>query len=86
MKNQGIFGAASRLSILRKEADSYFMAQAEHCCRVSANNHRIAFRIERSVCGYPMVEIIERPETVVLTELDNCVIIKDGFMYELKKR
>lgn len=36
--------------------------------------------------GYPRLEQIDRPSNVRLSELDDCVIVKDGYVYELTKR
>lgn len=75
-----------RMSILRKEVEAKFTGVVHNCCNVSANNHDLAFVIRRSVLGYPMVEQIARPRNVSLSETDNCVIVKDGYVYELTRR
>lgn len=78
--------AAKRLCYLKREASFKFAGVVHNCCNVSANNHALAFVIRRSVLGYPMLEQIDRPQEVQLSEYDNCVIIKDGYVYELTKR
>ena len=71
---------------LRRESSDAYAGALHNCCKVSANNHRLAFAVHRSVLGYPMVEQIDRPKNVTLSEQDDCVIVKDGFVYELKRR
>jgi hypothetical protein len=78
--------AAKRLCYLKREASFKFTGVVHNCCNVSANNHDLAFVIRRSVLGYPMVEQIARPRNVSLSETDNCVIVKDGYVYELTRR
>ena len=71
--------------MIRREAEASFAGAVHNCCRVSANNHSLAFAIHRSVKGYPRIEQIKRPEVVALCESDDCVVVKDGYMFELKK-
>lgn len=75
-----------RMDYLRAECKRMFNGVVHNCCNVSANNHDLAFVIRRSVLGYPMVEQIARPRNVSLSETDNCVIVKDGYAYELTRR
>lgn len=77
---------AKRLLYLKREASDKFAGVVHNCCNVSSNNHDIAFAVRRSVLGYPMLEQIERPQEVQISEHDDCVIIKDGYVYELTKR
>lgn len=69
----------------RREIAAMFDGVVHNCCKVSSNNHQLAFVIHRSVKGYPRVESLRRPDIVQLSETDDCVIVKDGYMYELKK-
>lgn len=79
--------AVKRAKAIKREAEMYFHAQVHHCCRVSANNHDIAFLVERvGVFGGPKVMQIVRPQNVLVCEGDDCVIIKDGYAYELTRR
>lgn len=71
--------------MIRREAEASFAGAVHNCCRVSANNHSLAFAIHRSVKGYPRIEQIKRPDEVALCESDDCVVVKDGYMFELKK-
>lgn len=81
------FLAKKRAKAISQEARLYFNAQVHHCCRVSANNHKIAYVIHRvGIFGGPKVDLIDRRDKVVLSETDNCVIVKDGYVYELTKR
>ena len=57
------------------------------CANISAVNNSLAFAVhKKGVFGYPVVELIKRPENVCLDELDNVVIVKDGYVYEMTKR
>jgi hypothetical protein len=71
--------------MIRREAEASFAGAVHNCCRVSANNHSLAFAIHRSVKGYPRIEQIKRPDVVALCESDDCVVVKDGYMFELRK-
>ena len=75
-----------KLEYLKAEVRRKFDGVVHNCCKVSANNHKIAFVIYRSVLGYPMLEQIDWRDNVVLSDKDNCVIVKDGYVYELTKR
>lgn len=77
--------ARNRDEIKRREIAAMFDGIVHNCCRVSGNNHQLAFVIHRSVKGYPRVESLRRPDIVQLSETDDCVIVKDGYVYELKK-
>ena len=69
----------------RREIAVMFDGVVHNCCKVSSNNYQLAFVIHRSVKGYPRVESLRRPDIVLLSETDDCVIVKDGYVYELKK-
>lgn len=71
---------------LKREAAAKFAGVVHNCCNVSANNHSISFAVRRSVFGFPMLEKIDRPQAVQLSEHDDCVIVKDGYVYELTRR
>lgn len=76
-----------RANAIKREAELYFNGQVHHCSRTSANNHDIAFIISKvGIFGGPKVELISRPNDVVLSEYDNCVVVKDGYVYKLTKR
>ena len=79
--------AIRRAKAIKREAELYFHAQVHHCCRVSANNHDIAYLIDRvGIFNGPKVELITRPNEVILSEFEDCVIVKDGYVYEMTKR
>jgi len=86
MKNIRKYLIRKRANAIKREAELYFNGQVHHCCRVSANNHDIAYAITKvGIFGGPKVELIRKGE-VVLSEYDKCVIIKDGYVYKLTKR
>ena len=72
--------------IVRTEHAGVFNGVVHNCCKVTANNHKVAFAIRRSVFGFPMAEQIDRPNDVMLHEKSDCVVVKDGYVYELTKR
>lgn len=78
--------AVKKAQALKREAEAYFDAQVHHCCRVSANNHSLAYAVHRvGPFGGPRVEQIARPDVVQLSELDDCIVVKDGNAYELTR-
>lgn len=71
---------------MKANTGRYFDGIVHNCCRVSANNNDLAFAIHRvGVFGGPVIEQIARPENVSLSETDDCVIVKDGQVYQLKR-
>lgn len=71
---------------LKANSGRYFDGIVHNCCRISAANNALAFAIHRvGVFGGPVIEQIERPDPVKLSESDDCVIVKDGFVYHLTK-
>ena len=60
---------------------------AVHCCRqLSLLDNSFAFEIrQKGVFGSPDICQIRRPEYITISEYDDCVVIKDGKVYELKK-
>lgn len=76
-----------RAKSLRANADRYYDAMVHNCARVSASNKDLAFAVHhRGIFGGPVIEQITRPEIVQLSETDNCVIVKEGMVYELTRR
>ena len=75
-----------RIDYLRADCKRVFNGVVHNCCKVTANNHKVAFAIRRSVFGFPMVEQIDRPNDVMLHEKGDWVVVKDGYVYELTKR
>ena len=75
-----------RAKSMKANTGRYFDGIVHNCCRVSANNNDLAFAIHRvGVFGGPVIEQIQRPENVSLSETDDCVIVKDGFVYHLTR-
>lgn len=57
------------------------------CETISRINHELAFVVRRTnVFGYPSISKIKYPDVVYIGEFDNCIVVKDGFRYELDKR
>lgn len=78
---------ARRIEFLRAEAKRKFYGELHSCCKITANNHGITFVVHRSVFGFPRVELVpKRLNDVTLHESDDCVIVQDGYVYELTKR
>lgn len=81
-----ILAVYNRARRTKKEAELYYEGAVHNCARVSAVNKTLAFAVHRvGVFGGPVIERIERPNIVELSETDRCVIVKDGLAYELKR-
>lgn len=71
---------------IKSNTGRYFDGIVHNCCKVSAANNDLAFAIHRvGVFGGPVIEQIPRPDVVQLSEEDDCVIVKDGYVYYLKR-
>ena len=71
---------------MKSEVNAYYYGTVHNCARVSAVNKSLSFAVHRvGIFGGPVVEQITRPECVSLSETDRCVIVKDGYVYELRK-
>ena len=71
---------------IKSNPGRYFDGIVHNCCKVSAANNDLAFAIHRvGVFGGPVIEQIPRPDAVQLSEEDDCVIVKDGYVYYLKR-
>ena len=71
---------------MRGTVKDYYNGVVHNCARVSAANNILAFAVHRrGVFGGPVVEQIKRPDVVSLAETDGCAIIKDGYVYELRR-
>lgn len=76
-----------RLRLIKADAQRYFDGTVHHCAKVSALNKGLSFAVHKvGIFGGPKVEQIARPDNVLLSEKDRCVVIKDGYVYELTKR
>ena len=66
---------------------NYYDGIVEHFCRVTKAKPDLAFIIRREgTLGGPVIDQIVKPPTVTLSDADNFVVIKDGYVYELTKR
>ena len=71
---------------IRITTRNYFDGMVHHFCKVTAATPTLAFVIRRKgIFRGPVADQIEKPQNVTLSETDDCVIIKDGYAYELKK-
>lgn len=71
------------MRISRIARDSFNRA-AYSCANVSRVNRSLAFVIDRiTAFDFPEIQQIKRPDNVVITEKSNCVVVKDGSIYEL---
>lgn len=64
-----------------------FAAAVYGCQLVSHYNTGIAFVIRHvGAFGCPEIKAISRPDDVTISERDDYVVVRDGFIYELNKR
>ena len=71
---------------VKSEVNAYYHGTVHNCARVSEVNNTLSFAVHRvGIFGGPEVEQISRPDIVQLSETDRCVIVKDGYVYELRK-
>lgn len=75
-----------RAKRVKDETALRFDGIVHNCCKVSENNHSLSFIVHRDgVFGHPRVEQVKRPLDVTISESDNCVVVKDGYAYELRR-
>lgn len=68
-------------------ARTAFWSAVYACQTVSHFNTGLSFIIRRvGAFGFPEIEIIPRPADVMLHESVDCIVVKDGYYYELDKR
>ena len=78
---------AYRAGRIRAESARYFAGVVHNCARVSANNKSIAFVVHHAgIFGGPRAQQIDKPREVALSEFDNCVVVREGYVYELTKQ
>ena len=76
-----------RAKCAKADAQRYYDATAYHLAKVSNINHNLSYIVHKvGIFGGPQIEPIERLDNVNISENDDCVIIKDGYVYELTKR
>ena len=75
---------AKKITDLARNA---FWSAVYGCQTVSHFNTGLAFAVRRvGAFGFPEIDVIPRPSDVVLHESVDCIIVKDGYYYELDKR
>lgn len=67
------------------DAKSCYDGMMYHCRKLSAYDHSYAFVFHRNALGWPIINQIERPEQIDLSDNDDKVVIRDGFIYSIKK-
>ena len=76
-----------RAKRIADKARIYFDSAVYNCASISRMNHSLCFMVERiGPFGSPAITLIERPDVVCITEYDNCIILKDGIVCELKMK
>lgn len=76
---------ASRAKRIPDMAKAKFDTIVYSCANVSKVNNSLSYIIRRSgAFGVPVIEPIQRPDVVILSESADCVVVKDGKIYELK--
>ena len=76
---------ANRAKRVKDLAQTKFDTVVYSCANVSRSNNSLSFVISRTgAFGVPKIEPIQRPDVVILSESNDCVVIKDGKIYELK--
>ena len=79
--------ANQRAKKISEMARGAFNSAVYGCQIVSHYNTGLAFVIRRiGAFGFPEIEIIPRPADVILHESGDCVVVKDGYYFELDKR
>ena len=78
--------AVYRANTIKITTRNYYDGLLEHFCRATKAKDDMAFVIRREgIMGGPVIDQIVKPSNVTLSETDNFVVIKDGYVYELKK-
>ena len=78
--------AARRAERIRNEASLYYNGMLHNLCKISSYDKSLSFVVRRvGIFRGPKVERIERPVCVALCETDDCVIVKDGNVYQLTR-
>ena len=75
----------ARTMRIAKKANDRFDSVVRACAKISETNNELSFLVERiGPFNGPKIETIYRPDVVTIGEYDNCVIVKDGKIYEMK--
>lgn len=79
--------ANQRAKKISEMARGAFNSAVYGCQIVSHYNTGLSFIVNRvGAFGFPSIEVIDRPGDVVIAESDDCVIVRDGYYFELDKR
>ncbi len=75
-----------RAKAIKANTEEYYHGVVHNFAMVSRVNNSLAFTIHRKgVFGSPVVKQIDRPKVVSLSDTDNYVIIRDGYVYDLRR-
>lgn len=75
-----------RLNRVKSDTATIFNDAVYHCAKVSALNHELAFVITKvGIFKGPKVIQIERPRIIEMSEIKDCIIVRDGYIYKLMK-
>ena len=86
-KRKSSLRALLRLRHIKDVAPRLFDGAVHHCARLSALNRSLAFVVIRvKPFGGPKVERIDRPRVISLSETDECIVVRDGHVFELTER
>ena len=79
--------ALKRANDSRIKINQYYDDLVWNCAAVSAANKTLAFVVRRcGLLGYPVLDQIRRPDCVSIHESDDCAVIKDGVIYEMRTK
>lgn len=78
--------AKIRASSIKEIALNSYEDILSSCMKVTAVNHSLCFILrKRGIFGGPVIEVVEYPKEVVLSEFDTFVVIRRGIVYKLEK-
>lgn len=76
-----------RASSIKEFALNYYESTLSNCAKITAVNHSLCFIVYRKgVFGGPVIRTVDYPHEVTLSEFDNFVVVKDGFVYKLIRK
>lgn len=79
--------ACNRLRTIHIQVLNHLYELERGCKRITSADDTKAYAIYRDgVFGSPILKEISKPDNVVLSENENRIIVKDGYVYELTKR
>ena len=84
LRSRGL--AKWRLNSIKIKTRDNFIDTVKACRKLSSEEDPFIYVIHREgVFGGPVVEKAEKPRDVTISESQKCVVVKDGFAYELVK-